>query len=629
MAVADFNGDGKHDLATANSFSDNVSVLLGNGDGTFQAAANFAAGNGPWSVAVGDFNGDGKPDLAVANSSATPSACCWATATAPSRTRVNYAAGNLPRSVAVGDFNGDGKPDLATANDFSDNVSVLLNNAAPTDIALSTNSLAENQPVDTVVGSLSSTDPNNGDTFSYSLVSGDGDTDNASFAIDASGNLRTAAGFDFEAQSSYSIRVRSTDTGGLSVEKVLTISVSNINETPTDIALSNGSVAENQPVDTVVGTFSTTDPDTSDTFSYSLVSGDGDTDNASFTIDASGNLRTAASLDYEAKSSYSIRVRSTDTTGLFVENMLTISVSNVNETPTDIALSNGSVAENQPVGTVVGSLSTTDPDNGDSFAYSLVNGTGDTDNASFTIDASGNLRTAANLDFEAQSSYTIRVRSTDAGGLTVEKLFTIAGTNVNDVTPTISVPGAQTAFEDVAKRITGIRVADADGGNLTVTLVVNHGRLTLGTTAGLTVSGNGTRLVSLSGSIDNLNAALDELKYRGHLNYSGADRLTITATDGDLDATGRVGITVKSAAQQAAALRASVTALRTTSVLGARSALLSYAWLTPSGTPWDIVNTRNFLRTVNMYRQVGILTQAQANSLLVPGNILLLSVRRR
>src|SRR5437899_10786734 len=76
VVVGDFNGDGKQDLAVANNRSDNISVLLGNGDGTFQPAANYAAGacsgpnqrSFPWSVAVGDFNGDQVPDLAVATS---------------------------------------------------------------------------------------------------------------------------------------------------------------------------------------------------------------------------------------------------------------------------------------------------------------------------------------------------------------------------------------------------------------------------------------------------------------------------------------------------------------------------------------------------------------------------------
>ena len=71
--AADFNGDGVPDLAVSNSGchlstpSKTVSVLLGNGDGTFQASLTFGVGIAPRSVAVGDFNADGKPDLAVAN----------------------------------------------------------------------------------------------------------------------------------------------------------------------------------------------------------------------------------------------------------------------------------------------------------------------------------------------------------------------------------------------------------------------------------------------------------------------------------------------------------------------------------------------------------------------------------
>jgi hypothetical protein len=63
----DFNGDGAQDLAVANKLSNNVSVLLGNGDGSFQHTQHFGVGKSPWSVAVGDFNGDGRLDLAAAN----------------------------------------------------------------------------------------------------------------------------------------------------------------------------------------------------------------------------------------------------------------------------------------------------------------------------------------------------------------------------------------------------------------------------------------------------------------------------------------------------------------------------------------------------------------------------------
>ncbi len=128
VAVGDFNGDGKLDLAVANFYSNNVSVLLGNGDGTFQAARNFAVGNGPYSVAVGDFNGDGVQDLAVANFNSNNVSVLPGNGDGTFQAAVNFGAGVFPSSVAVGDFNGDGLQDLAVANQGSNNVSVLINN---------------------------------------------------------------------------------------------------------------------------------------------------------------------------------------------------------------------------------------------------------------------------------------------------------------------------------------------------------------------------------------------------------------------------------------------------------------------------------------------------------------------
>ncbi|MFM6277324.1 MAG: FG-GAP repeat domain-containing protein, partial [Dolichospermum sp.] len=67
VKTGDFNGDGKSDLVVANDASNNVSILLGNGAGSFSSATNFNVGVNPLSVVVGDFNGDGKSDLATAN----------------------------------------------------------------------------------------------------------------------------------------------------------------------------------------------------------------------------------------------------------------------------------------------------------------------------------------------------------------------------------------------------------------------------------------------------------------------------------------------------------------------------------------------------------------------------------
>jgi len=108
------------------------------------------------------------------------------------------------------------------------------------------------------------------------------------------------------------------------------------------------------------------------------------------------------------------------------------------QAPTDIGLSSASIPGNMPTGTAVGTLTTSDPDTGDSFAYTLVPGIGDTDNASFTI--SGNsLQTAAIFNSKLKNSYSIRIRSTDYGGLFVDKNFTISIT-ANSSLPALIAP---------------------------------------------------------------------------------------------------------------------------------------------------------------------------------------------
>jgi hypothetical protein len=274
---------------------------------------------------------------------------------------------------------------------------------------------------------FSTTDPDSGDTFTYSLAPGEGSADNSSFTIFGGNILSTSVPFNYEAKSSYSIRVRTTDQSGLTFEEPFTVTVTNVNETPTDISLSAGSAAENAAVGAVVGTLSTTDPDSGDTFTYTLASGTGSADNDSFNI-SDNSLCISASFDYETKNSYSIRVRTTDQSGLWFEEPFTITVTNVNETPTDISLSASNVTENAPAGTVVGTLSTTDPDSGDTFTYTLASGTGSADNDSFNI-SDNSLRISASFDYETKNSYSIRVRTTDQGGLWFEEPFTITVTD--------------------------------------------------------------------------------------------------------------------------------------------------------------------------------------------------------
>ena len=87
---------------------------------------SYVAGDGPWSVTTGDFNGDGVADLATANNYADNLSVLLGVGDGTFAAQTTYAAGDRPRSVTTGDFNGDGVTDLATANGKSNNVSVLL-----------------------------------------------------------------------------------------------------------------------------------------------------------------------------------------------------------------------------------------------------------------------------------------------------------------------------------------------------------------------------------------------------------------------------------------------------------------------------------------------------------------------
>ncbi|WP_445250797.1 FG-GAP-like repeat-containing protein, partial [Microcoleus sp. OTE_8_concoct_300] len=127
VIVADFNGDGNSDLATANLTSNNVSILLGNGNGTFSAATTLSQGKTTtfW-VVVADFNKDGKSDLATANYGSNSVSILLQNANGTLGAATNFTVGNNPYYIAIGDFNGDNNPDLAISNQNSNNVSILL-----------------------------------------------------------------------------------------------------------------------------------------------------------------------------------------------------------------------------------------------------------------------------------------------------------------------------------------------------------------------------------------------------------------------------------------------------------------------------------------------------------------------
>ena len=150
VVVADFNADGKADLAVANAKDGTVTILLGNGDGTFTPASGspITVGAGPDALAVGDFNVNDIPDLVVANGKAGTvtvligkgDGTLKATAASP------ITVGTNPDAVAVGDFNGNGEPGIVVANGGSNNIMYLQGNGDGT----------FKGPVSTAVGSAPS-----------------------------------------------------------------------------------------------------------------------------------------------------------------------------------------------------------------------------------------------------------------------------------------------------------------------------------------------------------------------------------------------------------------------------------------------------------------------------------------
>ncbi len=133
VAVADFNNDTEDDFAVTNQISNDVSILLGDGNGGFAPQTPLTAGSGPYTVAAGKFNADSNFDLAVVNSSSNNVSIFLGNGNGTFSGPVNFFVGPNPISISVGDFNSDTKQDLAVANFggfFTGSVSLLLGNGS-------------------------------------------------------------------------------------------------------------------------------------------------------------------------------------------------------------------------------------------------------------------------------------------------------------------------------------------------------------------------------------------------------------------------------------------------------------------------------------------------------------------
>ena len=330
-------------------------------------------------------------------------------------------------------------------HDESITVNVNDLNDAPT--AITPTSFALNENVDTSsgtsVGTFATTDPDSGETFTYSILGG---PDAANFSIGGALNdelILTDGVLDFENKSSYTVTVRVTDSGGLTHDESITVNVNDLNDAPTAITPTSFAINENTDTSsgTSVGTFATTDPDSGETFTYTILGGP---DAANFSIGGALNdelILTDGVLDFESKSSYTVTVRVTDSGGLTHDESITVNVNDQNDAPTAITPISFAINENTDTtsGTSVGTFATTDPDSGETFTYSILGGP---DAANFSIGGALNdelILTDGVLDLETKSSYTVTVRVTDSGGLTHDESITVNVNDLNDA-PTAITP---------------------------------------------------------------------------------------------------------------------------------------------------------------------------------------------
>ncbi|MGN7884186.1 beta strand repeat-containing protein, partial [Ensifer sp. 22460] len=328
---------------------------------------------------------------------------------------------------------------------------------SPTSLALSAAQVAENSAQGTVVGTFSSTDPDSGDTLAYTLV------DDAGGLFALSGDQLVVNGaLDFETASSHQITARVTDGSGNTYDKVFTIGIADIEDTvnqpPTDILLSANTVDENSTAGTIVGALGATDPDSGETFTFSLLDNSG----GAFAISGS-DLVVAGPLDHEAGASRQVTVRVTDSQNHTFDKTFTVELANLNDNqPVFSSGTTASFGENG-AGTVC-DADATDADNLEALSYALSG----TDAALFDIDSATGVVTFKNapdfetpLDANGDNTYDIIVTASD-GTLTTDRAVAITVTNQNDNAPVFSSDTTASFAENATGTVYDADATDAD-----------------------------------------------------------------------------------------------------------------------------------------------------------------------
>ncbi len=286
------------------------------------------------------------------------------------------------------------------------------------------------------------------------------DIDEQFFSISGD-NLIADVVFDHEEKSSYSVNITTTDKDNNSYSEDFIITINDVIETATfTIATITNTIAENT---TYSATITLTGDAPIGTVTYTL-SGD---DAAGFSVNAAGVISMVARdfenpVDTDMDNIYVVVLTAIDGDGnaATATQSWTVTITDENDAPTDITLLTNSIDENAGAGVVIGAFSTTDEDFFGTHTYALNNNT-----ANFTLSANGTLTAAISFDYETQSSYIISVTTTDEGGKTFSKDFTITVNNDANEAPVISSANTFSVLENT----TAVATLSATNGNGTVT----------------------------------------------------------------------------------------------------------------------------------------------------------------
>ena len=353
-------------------------------------------------------------------------------------------------------------------------ISVSDINENPTYIQLnqSQSQIPSNVEVGAVIGSFSSTDPEDS-VFTYELDMTFGQY--SYFRIENANDLAVASTLDHTLFSGeYAIRVTSSDGNGGSLTREFQINVAPPNNPPSslDLTLIAGSIPENTPVNSAIGTLVGSDPDPGTQLFFRLTLAD-DGVNDFFGITPPDQLILIRELDFETSPSIQVEISVVDGSGGVLTRTFQIEVGDSQDPPSLISLTleNEILPEDLPVGTLIGTLTSEDPDGDTIFSYGLD--PAESDNACFRI--SGNeVFTLKQLDYELhEAGYTLRISSTDSSMLTLEVEFTIQVSDVDEapVGLTLSLSGSLSESDPVDTLVGILSAKNPDGGtNFSYTL---------------------------------------------------------------------------------------------------------------------------------------------------------------